>query len=695
MTDSPEVAAPYPPARRMDLVEFHFGVAVADPYRWLEQDVRDDPQVRAWVDAENEATQTYTRTLPGHAALRTRMATLYDYARVGLPHKAGERYFYTRNSGLQNQSPLYVREGLDGVERPLIDPNDFASDGASAMAQWVPSDDGHYLLYALQDGGTDWRTLQVVDVERGATLPDRIEWVKFSNLAWCKDGSGFFYSRFDPPAGDDRFLATNLNQKLYFHRLGTAQSDDRLIYATPDRPKLGHSAQVTDDGHWLLITSAQGTDSRYELTLLDLVDPQARPFPLVKGLDHAWQLAGNAGDTLYFVTNQGAPRLRLVTLDARHPDTAPVEIVPETANTLTSAALIGMRIILDYLQDAHALVQMVDLTGTPHGKIPLPGIGSVSGFAGKAGDPETFFAFSSFTTPATIYRLDTQTGETSAFAAPKLAFDPSAFVTEQVFYPSKDGTNIPMFLVRRKDLAQTGKPAPTLLWGYGGFDISITPSFSPTRLAWIEQGGTLAIANLRGGGEYGQAWHDAGRLMNKQNVFDDFIAAGEYLKAEGHTGEHELAIEGGSNGGLLVGAVINQRPDLFAAALPEVGVMDMLRFDKFTAGRYWVDDYGYPEKEADFRNLHAYSPYHNIRGGMDYPAIMVATADTDDRVVPGHSFKYAAALQHADIGPKPHLIRIETRAGHGSGKPVAKILDEAADLYSFIAYWTGLTITAP
>lgn len=695
MTDSPEVAPPYPPARRMDLVEDHFGVAVADPYRWLEQDVRDDPQVRAWVDAENEATQTYTRTLPGHAALRTRMATLYDYARVGLPHKAGERYFYTRNSGLQNQSPLYVREGLDGVERPLIDPNDFASDGASAMAQWVPSDDGHYLLYALQDGGTDWRTLQVVDVERGATLPDRIEWVKFSNLAWCKDGSGFFYSRFDPPAGDDRFLATNLNQKLYFHRLGTAQSDDRLIYATPDRPKLGHSAQVTDDGHWLLITSAQGTDSRYELTLLDLVDPQARPFPLVKGLDHAWQLAGNAGDTLYFVTNQGAPRLRLVTLDARHPDTAPVEIVPETANTLTSAALIGTRIILDYLQDAHALAQMVDLTGTPHGKIPLPGIGSVSGFAGKAGDPETFFAFSSFTTPATIYRLDTQTGETSAFAAPKLAFDPSAFVTEQVFYPSKDGTNIPMFLVRRKDLAQTGKPAPTLLWGYGGFDISITPSFSPTRLAWIEQGGTLAIANLRGGGEYGQAWHDAGRLMNKQNVFDDFIAAGEYLKAEGHTGEHELAIEGGSNGGLLVGAVINQRPDLFAAALPEVGVMDMLRFDKFTAGRYWVDDYGYPEKEADFRNLHAYSPYHNIRGGMDYPAIMVATADTDDRVVPGHSFKYAAALQHADIGPKPHLIRIETRAGHGSGKPVAKILDEAADLYSFIAYWTGLTITAP
>lgn len=695
MTDSPEVAPPYPPARRMDLVEDHFGVAVADPYRWLEQDVRDDPQVRAWVDAENEATQTYTRTLPGHAALRTRMATLYDYARVGLPHKAGERYFYTRNSGLQNQSPLYVREGLDGVERPLIDPNDFASDGASAMAQWVPSDDGHYLLYALQDGGTDWRTLQVVDVERGATLPDRIEWVKFSNLAWCKDGSGFFYSRFDPPAGDDRFLATNLNQKLYFHRLGTAQSDDRLIYATPDRPKLGHSAQVTDDGHWLLITSAQGTDSRYELTLLDLVDPQARPFPLVKGLDHAWQLAGNAGDTLYFVTNDGAPRLRLVTLDARHPDTAPVEIVPETANTLTSAALIGTRIILDYLQDAHALAQMVDLAGTPHGEIPLPGIGSVSGFAGKAGDPETFFAFSSFTTPATIYRLDTQTGETSAFAAPKLAFDPSAFVTEQVFYPSKDGTNIPMFLVRRKDLAQTGKPAPTLLWGYGGFDISITPSFSPTRLAWIEQGGTLAIANLRGGGEYGQAWHDAGRLMNKQNVFDDFIAAGEYLKAEGHTGEHELAIEGGSNGGLLVGAVINQRPDLFAVALPEVGVMDMLRFDKFTAGRYWVDDYGYPEKEADFRNLHAYSPYHNIRGGMDYPAIMVATADTDDRVVPGHSFKYAAALQHADIGPKPHLIRIETRAGHGSGKPVAKILDEAADLYSFIAYWTGLTITAP
>jgi prolyl oligopeptidase len=546
----------------------------------------------------------------------------------------------------------------------------------------------------VQDGGTDWRILRVIDVDSGKTLEDEIRWVKFSDLSWRADGNGFFYSRFDPPKSGDEFQSTVENQTVYYHAIGTPQSQDVKIYATPGRPKLGHSAEVTDDGRWLLITSSEGTDPRYELTLISLTAANARPVKLVRGLDNEWSLIGNVGDTLYFRTDKAAPRGRLVTLDARRPGKAAVEIVAQRQQPLAGASMIGDRIVLAYLADAKTVAELVDLKGKDAGDVPLPGIGSAAGFGGKAGDPETFFAFSSYTQPSTIYRYDTATGLTNVFAAPKLAFDPAQYQTDQIFFPSKDGTQIPMFIIRRKDLAAAGKPAPTLLYGYGGFNISQTPGFSPTRLAWVEQGGTLAIANLRGGGEYGKDWHDAGRLSNKQNVFDDFIGAGEYLKANGYTGKDQLAIEGRSNGGLLVGAVVNQRPDLFAAALPAVGVMDMLRFDRFTAGRYWVDDYGYPSKEADFRNLLGYSPYHNVKPGVSYPAILVTTADTDDRVVPGHSFKYVSALQHAEIGEKPHLIRIETRAGHGSGKPTDKVIDEMADMYAFIGKWTGLAIGA-
>ncbi len=686
------VAITYPDTRRVDQVDVQFGVKVADPYRWLENDVREDKAVADWVAAENKVTEAYLSTLPGRDALKARMAALYDYERYGVPRKAGTRYFYTRNAGLQNQSPLYVREGLTGEQRILIDPNGFAKDGATALAEWLPSDDGRYLLYAVQDGGTDWRILRVIDVATGKALDDELRWVKFSNLSWRQDGKGFFYSRFEAPKAGGEFQSTVENQTVYYHALGTPQSADVKIYATPDRPKLGHSAEVSDDGRWLLITSSAGTDERYELTLLSLTASNAKPVTLVKGLDNDWELVGNIGDTLYFRTDKGAPRGRLVTLDARKPGAAPVEIVAERPETLVGAQMIGARVVLAYLADAKTVAELVDLQGKPAGDVPLPAIGTAAGFGGKAGDPETFFSFSSYTQPATIYRFDTATGQTSVFAAPKLAFDPASYDTQQVFYPSKDGTKIPMFIVRRKDVAAAGKPTPTLLYGYGGFNISQTPGFSPTKLAWVEQGGTLAIANLRGGGEYGKAWHDAGRLSSKQNVFDDFIAAGEYLKASGYTGVSQLAIEGRSNGGLLVGAVVNQRPDLFAAALPGVGVMDMLRFNRFTAGRYWVDDYGYPDREPDFRNLYGYSPYHNIRDGVNYPAILVTTADTDDRVVPGHSFKYAAALQHARIGDKPHLIRIETRAGHGSGKPTDKVIDEMADMYAFIGKWTGLAI---
>jgi prolyl oligopeptidase len=689
MPERPKPA--YPHSRAADIVEMQFGDPVRDPFRWLENDVRNDKEVRDWVTAQNGVTETYLDTLPGRDIFTARMRELFNFERSGVPRKGGSRYFFTKNNGLQNQSVLYVRDGLAGKDRILIDPNPWAKDGATALAEWQPSDDGRFLLYAIQDGGTDWRTLRVIDVATGKMLEDKVEWVKFSGLAWKPDGSGFFYSRFPEPDEENKFQSANVDQAVYFHVIGTPQSADRKIYATPDRPKLGHSAQVTDDGQWLLITSAQGTDDRYELHVAKLDGKPIRPRALVTGLDHDWQLAGSVGKIFYFRTDKDAPRGRLVTLDATRANAKPREIVAESADTLIGASHIGKRMILAYLGDAKSEAQLREMDGSLIGPIRLPDIGTAAGFGGKGGDPETFFSFSSFATPPGIYRLDTATGQTVPFFKPKVAFDPQDYVTTQKFYTSKDGTKVPMFVVQRKDHIGKG-PAPALLYGYGGFNISMTPGFSAARLAWLEQGGVLAIANLRGGGEYGKAWHDAGRLARKQNVFDDAIAAGEFLIAEGISAKGKLAIQGGSNGGLLVGAVINQRPDLFAAALPAVGVMDMLRFNRFTAGRYWVDDYGDPGNEADFKVLRAYSPYHNIREGQDYPAIMVTTADTDDRVVPGHSFKYAAALQASKIGIRPHLIRIETRAGHGSGKPTDKIIAEAADQWAFIAKWTGLEV---
>ena len=680
----------YPVARRDALVETKFGVPVADPYRWLENDAQADPDVRAWIAAENDATQAYLRTLPGRDALRARMAQLYSYERYGTPRKAGGRYFYTRNSGLQNQSPLYMRTGLAGPEQLLLDPNTLSADGTTALAQWEPSADGRYLLYAVQDAGSDWRVLHVLDVASGRPLADEVRWVRYSDLAWRRDGSGFFYSRFPAPADGAARQSSAQGQQVWFHALGTPQSADRLIHATPDQPELGHRARVTDDGRWLVITTNASTDARHDITLLALDDPRARPRRLVRGLKRAWQFVGNIGNTLYFRTTAGASNGRLVLLDARRPRHHAVELVAERRQTLVGAALIGSRLVLAYLNAGQITAEIADLRGERQGEVPLPGMGTAAGFAGRAGDPETFFSYSGFTTPSAIYRYNVETGAVTPFAQPRLPFDPAAFVTEEVRYPSRDGTLIPMTIIRRRDVALSGRPAPTLLYGYGGFNVSQTPGFSPTRLAWVEQGGVVAIASLRGGGEFGPHWHDAGRLSNKQNVFDDFIAAAEYLKSHGYTGPDQLAIEGRSNGGLLVGAVVNQRPDLFAAALPAVGVMDMLRFDRFTAGRLWVDDYGRPDREADFRNLLAYSPYHNIRDGVRYPAILVTTGESDDRVVPSHSFKYAAALQHADLGDRPHLIRIAAGAGHGAGKPIDMLLDEYADSYSFLAYWTGL-----
>ncbi len=684
----------YPIAKRLDLVEDHFGMKVADPYRWLENDLRADPAVRDWVGQENALTRRYLDDLPGREALKSRMQALLSHGRFTVPRKAGGRYFYGYNKGLENQTPLYVREGLTGAQRLLLDPNDWAKDGASALAEWTPSPDGRTLAFAVQEAGSDWRTLKLLDVDTGKVLDDRVDWVKFSQIAWDGRAEGFFYSRYAAPQDGQVFRSASEDQQLYYHRIGTAQDQDQLIYATPDRPALSHQAQVTGDGRWLVISSFQGIDPRRELHVAELTGGPIKPRLLVKGPAQDWRLIGSKGATLFLLTDDRAPHMRVVTLDASRPRRGPREIVPERPETLAGGSLVGNRMILAYMSDAQTVAELVELDGRKVTDVPLPGFGTAAGFGGREGDPETFFSFSGFVTPSSIYRFDTASLQSQIFAQPDLPFDPHEFGIEQRLYPSKDGTLIPMTILRKKALADRAIAAPTILYGYGGFNISLTPGYSATRMAWLEQGGAYAIANLRGGGEYGKAWHDAGRGANKQNVFDDFIAAAEYLKANGFTPPGGLAIEGRSNGGLLVGTVVNQRPDLFAAALPAVGVMDMLRFDRFTAGRYWVDDYGSPDKAADFSLLYGYSPYHNILGGKDYPAILVTTADTDDRVVPAHSFKYAAALQAADLGARPRLLRVENRAGHGSGKPVDKLIDEYADSYSFAAYFTGLKIKA-
>jgi prolyl oligopeptidase len=678
----------YPQTHRVDVVDTQFGVPVADPYRWLENDVRNDPQVEAWVTAENQVTDAFLAKLPLRDWFKQRMTALYDYERFGLPVKKGTHYFYTHNSGLQNQSVLFVRDGLSGEPRQLIDPNGWSEDGATALAEWTPSEDGKLLTYSIQDGGTDWRTVKLMDVATGKTLPDEIKWLKYGgNVAWAKDGSGFFYSRYPAPAAKAAFQNATLNHKVYFHKLGTTQAADRLVYSTPANPKLSHYAQVSDDGRWLVISTSLAGDEN-DIHVIDLRKPGAKPIAVFTGLKNQWNYVGNEGSRFFFSTDKDAPLKRVVALNVGQAGATPETVIPEAKEALDDVALVGGKLIAAYLVDAKSEVRVFGLNGQRQSTIALPGIGTVSGFGGKISDPETFFAFTSFNRPTTVYRYDASSGQASEWAVPKLTFDPETVSVEQRFYTSKDGTRVPMFIVRKKGV--TG-PAPTLLYGYGGFNISVTPSFSPANIAWVEKGGTFVVANIRGGSEYGNAWHDAGRLANKQNVFDDFIAAGEYLKANGIAAPKGLAAIGRSNGGLLVGAVTNQRPDLFDAVAPGVGVMDMLRFDKFTAGRYWVDDYGHPDKEADFKALLAYSPYHNIKGGKAYPPLIAVTADTDDRVVPGHSFKYIAKLQNTvDVGSAPHLIRIDTRSGHGSGKPITKIIEEYSDVYSFLGHFTGL-----
>lgn len=682
----------YPATTTVDHVDVYHGVEVADPFRWLEDDVRESEAVKHWVDAQNEVTFAYLDTIPERDVVKRRLTELWDFERYGTPYKEGGRYYYSYNDGLQNQNAIYVQSSLDGEAELLIDPNTWSDDGTVALAAYYPSPDGRHVAYLIQDGGSDWRKARIVEVDSGKILDDELDWLKFTGLSWAGDGSGFYYSRYPETAEEEKFQSLNLNQAVYFHRVGTTQDEDVLVFASPDNPEWGYAANVTDDGEHLIITVWIGTDNRYQIIHQDLTDPDASPAYLIEGFDHDYSLVGKVGSELFFRTNKDAPRNRLIAIDVTRPDPEHWrEVIPQAEDVLDGVSLVGGRVIADYMQDAQTIVKVFDLEGKQTGTVNLPGIGTASGFAGKFDDPETFFAYTSFDTPTTVNRLDVETGEVTVFRKPEVSFDSDDYVVKQVFYSSKDGTRVPMFIAHHVDVEPDGQ-TPTLLFGYGGFNISLTPSFSVTRLAWMEMGGVYAVANLRGGGEYGKKWHKAGTGVNKQNVFDDFIAAAEYLIDEGYTNPSKLAIFGGSNGGLLVGAVTNQRPELFGAAIPAVGVMDMLRFQEFTAGRFWVDDYGSSDNPEEFEALYAYSPYHNTRAGTEYPAILVTTADTDDRVVPGHSFKYAAAMQKAQGGKAPVLIRIETRAGHGSGSPTEMVIEDYADRWAFLIRNLGMRL---
>lgn len=660
-----ELALAYPETTTVDVNDTYHGMNVADPYRWLEQDVRESSQVAGWVAAQNQVTDAFLETLSMRDWFDARLAALWDYERFGLPVKRGGMYFYFRNDGLQNLSLLYVQRGLDGEPRVLIDPNEWSVDGTVGLAQWVPSPDGKYLAYGIQDGGSDWRTWRVLDVDSGEVLEHELKWLKFSSIAWDGAGEGFYYSRYPAPDSEGKFQSLNLDMKVLYHRVGDAQADDRLVYEHPENPEWGFLPEVSDDGRFLVVTIFHGTDNRYQIACKDLEDEDAEVRMLIEGFNHDFTFVGNRDRTFLFLTNFEAPKYRVVAVDLDAPESREV-VIPETESVLQGVSDVGGYLVASYLQHARSSVSVHTDDGEFVRDVELPGIGTASGFAGQADDPETFFRFSSFNRPATVYRLDVAIGDRSVWQQPEVDFDPENYSVRQVFYTSADGTRVPMFIARRHDVTPDGE-TPTLLYGYGGFNISLTPSFSLPNLAWMEAGGVYATANLRGGGEYGREWHQAGVKTRKQNVFDDFIAAAEHLVESGITSPENLGIHGRSNGGLLIGAVTNQRPDLFAAALPAVGVMDMLRFDRFTAGRFWVDDYGASENPDEFPALYAYSPYHNVESGKDYPAVLVTTADTDDRVVPGHSFKYAAALQAAETGPEPKLIRIETRAGHGPG----------------------------
>lgn len=673
----------YPKAKTVDQVDDYHGVKVADPYRWLED--TDSADTKAWVEEENKLTFGYLDQISYRDAIRDRLLKLWNYERFTVPEQEGGRYFLQHNNGLQNQNVLLVSESLNAEPRVLLDPNTLSSDGTVALSGTAITDDGKLLAYGTAASGSDWMEWHVRDVGTGKDLPDLIKWVKFSGASWTKDGKGFYYSRYDEPKGT-ALRDTNYFQKLYYHQVGTDQAEDKLVYERPDNKEMLFNGSVTDDGRYLIITVSQGTSPKNRLYYKDLTKSDSDVVKLLDDFDAQYNFVDNDGPVFWIHTDVDAPRGKLIAIDTRRPERASWKIVvPEGKDKLQGVGVIDNLFLLSYLKDARSEIRVHDLTGKFVRNVDLPGIGTAGGFGGKRKDKETFYAFTSFISPTTIYRYEPGAGKSTVFRQPKVDFDASKYETKQVFYNSKDGTRVPMFLTYKKGLKLDGQN-PTLLYAYGGFDISLTPAFSVPTVVWLEMGGIYAQPNLRGGGEYGEDWHLAGTKAHKQNVFDDFIAAAEWLITNKYTSTPKLAIRGGSNGGLLVGACLTQRPDLYGATLPLVGVMDMLRFQKFTIGWAWTSDYGSSDNPDDFKSLYAYSPLHNLKAGTKYPPTMIATADHDDRVVPGHSFKFAATMQADQAGPAPVLIRIETKAGHGAGKPISKIIDETADQWAFVAY---------
>lgn len=678
----------YPVTRAGDQVDVYHGVEVRDPYRWLEDP--DSEETRRWVEAQNTCTFACLEQIPGRQRLRQRLTKLWNYERYGVPLVRGGRYFFTRNDGLQNQSVLYTAGSLDSAPAVLLDPNRLSNDGTVSLADFEISDDGRLMAYSLSMAGSDWREWRVRDVATGRDLDDHLRWAKFSSASWTPDGQGFFYSRYDEPKHVNELVGANYFQKLYYHRLGAPQADDSLIYHRPDEKEWGFGGHVTDDGRYLVIGVWRGSERKNGVFYKTLDDPHAPVVELLNEFDAAYNFVGNDGPKFWFRTDADAPRGRVIEIDVTAPQRDRWrDVVATSAHTLDEVDFVGHRFMATYLQDAHTQVKVFDAQGKLEREIPLPGIGAASGFRGRADDQEAFFAYTSFTTPTTIYRYDVQRGDSTVFREPQVEIRPDEYETRQVFYTSRDGARVPMFITHRRGL-KLDRQNPTLLFGYGGFDVSVTPAFSVSNLVWLEMGGVYAVPNLRGGGEYGREWHEAGMLDRKQNVFDDFIAAAEWLIKNGYTSPQRLAISGRSNGGLLVGACMTQRPELFAAALPAVGVMDMLRFHRFTIGWAWVGEYGSAENAEQFPALRRYSPLYNIRPGTRYPATLITTADHDDRVVPAHSYKFAATLQAAQSGEAPTLIRIETRAGHGAGKPTSKLIDEAADSMAFLTQALGM-----
>ncbi len=671
----------YPAARRTDHVDLLHGQDIADPYRWME-DI-DSAETRLWIEEQNKLTQAYLEKVPMRNEIRQRMTELWDYEKFGIPEAHAGRYFYTYNTGLENQDVLYWMTGLDGESMCLLDPNKLSEDGTKALTGAAISNNGKFLAYGISEAGSDWQEWFVRSVDEGIDLQDHLKWVKFSDAAWDATDEGFYYSRYDAPGEGDLLKKTNYFQKLYYHKLGTQQEVDQLIYERPDHKEWGFGGEVTQDGKYLVIYVWVGTQEEVGIFYKDLTRPGAEVIELLDQFDAEYHLVANIGTTFYFLTTKGAPLRRVVAIDITRPE--PVnwqEIIPEGKDALQSVDLVGGKFICTVLHDAVNQVKIFDVTGKFAGMVDLHGLGTVTGFHGRQEAKETFYSYTDTTTPTRVYRFDIQKQTSELFKNPKLVFDPELFTTEQVFITSKDGTRVPMFISHKKGLKNNGE-LPTYLFGYGGFNFPLPVMFKVPILVWMEMGGVYAQVHLRGGGEYGEAWHQAGMKASKQNVFDDFISAAEWLIHNKYTRHGKLAIGGRSNGGLLIGAVMTQRPDLFGVCMPTVGVMDMLRFHKFTIGWAWVSDYGSPDDPQDFKALYAYSPYHNIKPGSFYPPTMITTGDHDDRVYPAHSYKFAAAMQHAQAGDAPILIRIDTRAGHGVGKPTAKLIEESADLWAF------------